>query len=61
MLFRSAAAFAAAYEEDDSTPVATPMTHQDAATTVSTPAHSPEMEDEISLDGYESKFMTMLP
>ncbi|ORY62050.1 uncharacterized protein BCR38DRAFT_346705 [Pseudomassariella vexata] len=43
----------AAFEEDDSTPVATPLTSQEISTTVSTPMPSPEVDD-LSLDGYES-------
>ncbi|CAJ2512649.1 Uu.00g007680.m01.CDS01 [Anthostomella pinea] len=43
-----------AMEDDDSTPVATPMTHHDlSSTAVSTPAPSPEIDDE-SLNGYQS-------
>ncbi|KAI1754965.1 hypothetical protein F4782DRAFT_427139 [Xylaria castorea] len=42
-----------AVEEDDSTPVATPMTHNDMSTAFSTPVASPE-KDEVSLDGYQT-------
>ncbi|GAP90441.1 hypothetical protein SAMD00023353_4500130 [Rosellinia necatrix] len=42
-----------AVEEDDTTPVATPMTQNDTPTTLSTPVASPE-KDDVSLDGYQS-------
>ncbi|KAH9904046.1 hypothetical protein F4778DRAFT_733740 [Xylariomycetidae sp. FL2044] len=42
-----------AIEDDDSTPVATPMTSYDLSTAISTPAASPD-EDEVSLDGYQT-------
>ncbi|KAI0872361.1 hypothetical protein GGS24DRAFT_468104 [Hypoxylon argillaceum] len=42
-----------AIEEDDTTPVATPMTQHDMSTALSTPVASPE-KDEVSLDGYQS-------
>ncbi|KAI0443154.1 hypothetical protein F4803DRAFT_516447 [Xylaria telfairii] len=42
-----------AVEEDDSTPVATPMTQNDMSTAFSTPVASPE-KDEVSLDGYQT-------
>ncbi|KAI0448695.1 hypothetical protein F5B21DRAFT_496724 [Xylaria acuta] len=42
-----------AVEEDDSTPVATPMTQNDMSTAFSTPVASPE-KDEASLDGYQT-------
>ncbi|KAI0409099.1 hypothetical protein F4802DRAFT_547763 [Xylaria palmicola] len=42
-----------ALEEDDTTPVVTPMTQNDTSTTVSTPVASPE-KDEASLDGYQT-------
>ncbi|KAH8649954.1 hypothetical protein BX600DRAFT_442045 [Xylariales sp. PMI_506] len=47
------AAILAAIEDDDSTPVATPMTSNDLTTAASTPAASPDA-DELSLDGYQS-------
>ncbi|TRX98111.1 hypothetical protein FHL15_000756 [Xylaria flabelliformis] len=40
-------------EEDDSTPVATPMTPNAMSTAISTPVASPE-KDEVSLDGYQT-------
>ncbi|KAI0109531.1 hypothetical protein GGR51DRAFT_511860 [Nemania sp. FL0031] len=40
-------------EDDDTTPVATPMTQNDISTALSTPIASPE-KDEVSLDGYQS-------
>ncbi|KAI1334959.1 hypothetical protein F5Y15DRAFT_399855 [Xylariaceae sp. FL0016] len=40
-------------EEEESTPVATPMTHNDLSTALSTPAASPE-KDDASLDGYQT-------
>ncbi|KAI3331821.1 hypothetical protein HD806DRAFT_529595 [Xylariaceae sp. AK1471] len=40
-------------EEDDSTPVATPMAQNDMSTALSTPVASPE-KDEVSLDGYQT-------
>ncbi|KAI0598278.1 hypothetical protein F4775DRAFT_592541 [Biscogniauxia sp. FL1348] len=40
-------------EEDGTTPVATPMTHHDLSTAVSTPAASPD-KDDVSLDGYQT-------
>jgi hypothetical protein len=43
-------------EEDDSTPVATPMAQNDISTTLSTPVASPE-KDEVSLDGYQSELI----
>ncbi|KAI0489495.1 hypothetical protein F4859DRAFT_153120 [Xylaria cf. heliscus] len=42
-----------AVEEDDTTPVATPMTQNDMSTALSTPIASPE-KDEVSLDGYQT-------
>jgi hypothetical protein len=42
--------------EDDSTPVATPMTQNDMSTALSTPFASPE-KDEVSLDGYQCELM----
>ncbi|KAH8166684.1 hypothetical protein CIB48_g1586 [Xylaria polymorpha] len=42
-----------AVEEDDSTPVATPMTQNEMSTAFSTPVASPE-KDEVSLDGYQT-------
>ncbi|KAI0905810.1 hypothetical protein F4823DRAFT_609580 [Ustulina deusta] len=42
-----------AVEEDDTTPVATPMTQNDISTAFSTPVASPE-KDEASLDGYQT-------
>ncbi|KAI1423102.1 hypothetical protein F5Y12DRAFT_798822 [Xylaria sp. FL1777] len=42
-----------AVEEDDTTPVATPMTQNDMSTAFSTPVASPE-KDEVSLDGYQT-------
>ncbi|KAI1504532.1 hypothetical protein F5X99DRAFT_18430 [Biscogniauxia marginata] len=47
------ALIAAMEDEDSSTPVATPLTHHDLSTAVSTPAASPE-KDDISLDGYQT-------
>ncbi|KAI5919525.1 hypothetical protein F4810DRAFT_714459 [Camillea tinctor] len=47
------ALIAAMEEEDSTTPVATPMTHHDLSTAISTPAASPN-EDDISLDGYQT-------
>jgi hypothetical protein len=44
-----------AIEDDDSTPVATPMIQSDVATALSTPVASPD-KDEVSLDGYQSEF-----
>lgn len=44
-----------AMEDDDSTPVATPMTNHELSTAVSTPAGLSE-DDEGSLDGYQSEF-----
>ncbi|KAI1351208.1 hypothetical protein F5Y01DRAFT_283727 [Xylaria sp. FL0043] len=46
-------AFMTAIEEDDTTPVATPMTQNDMSTAFSTPVASPE-KDEVSLDGYNT-------
>ncbi|KAI0171923.1 hypothetical protein GGR52DRAFT_548314 [Hypoxylon sp. FL1284] len=43
----------AAMEDDDSTPVATPMTNHDLSTALSTPLGLPE-DDESSLDGYQT-------
>ncbi|RWA13626.1 hypothetical protein EKO27_g1499 [Xylaria grammica] len=43
----------AAIEDDDTTPVATPMTQNDISTAFSTPIASPE-KDEASLDGYQT-------
>ncbi|KAI1633996.1 hypothetical protein F4809DRAFT_652209 [Biscogniauxia mediterranea] len=40
-------------EEDSTTPLATPMTHHDLSTAISTPAASPNNED-VSLDGYQT-------
>ncbi len=48
-----------AVEEDDTTPVATPMTQNDISTAFSTPVASPE-KDEASLDGYQSKSILLL-
>ncbi|KAJ2986275.1 hypothetical protein NUW58_g5109 [Xylaria curta] len=42
-----------AVEDDDTTPVATPMMPNDLSTALSTPIASPE-KDEVSLDGYQS-------
>ncbi|KAI0542936.1 hypothetical protein GGR58DRAFT_450098 [Xylaria digitata] len=42
-----------AVEDDDTTPVATPMTQNDMSTAFSTPVASPE-KDEVSLDGYQT-------
>jgi hypothetical protein len=42
-----------AFEDDDSTPVATPLTNQGSATAVSTPLGSPEAEDTL-LEGFSS-------
>ncbi|KAI0126187.1 hypothetical protein BJ170DRAFT_463140 [Xylariales sp. AK1849] len=39
--------------DDDSTPMATPMTSQELSTAVSTPIPSPD-NDDLSLDGYQS-------
>ncbi|KAI8623627.1 hypothetical protein F5Y19DRAFT_351569 [Xylariaceae sp. FL1651] len=39
--------------EDDSTPIATPMTQNDMSTAISTPVASPE-KDQVSLDGYQT-------
>ncbi|KAI1453128.1 hypothetical protein F4805DRAFT_444800 [Annulohypoxylon moriforme] len=46
-------AFLRAIEEDDSTPVATPMTNHDLSTAINTPVDSSE-NDEVSLDGYQT-------
>ncbi|KAI0433396.1 hypothetical protein F5Y09DRAFT_298836 [Xylaria sp. FL1042] len=46
-------AFMTAIEEDDTTPVATPLTQNDMSTAFSTPVASPE-KDEVSLDGYQT-------
>ncbi|KAJ8132283.1 hypothetical protein O1611_g1343 [Lasiodiplodia mahajangana] len=40
-------------EDEDTTPIATPMTQNDVSTALSTPVASPE-KDEVSLDGYQS-------
>ncbi|KAI1415514.1 hypothetical protein F5Y13DRAFT_156206 [Hypoxylon sp. FL1857] len=45
--------FLKAIEEDDSTPVATPMTNHDLSTAINTPVDSSE-NDEVSLDGYQT-------
>jgi hypothetical protein len=50
-----AAIFASFFDDDDSTPVATPLTSQETPTAVSTPAASPEKTDASSLDGYDSE------
>lgn len=40
-------------EDDDSTPVATPMTNHDLSTAINTPIDSSD-DDEVSLDGYQT-------
>lgn len=46
-------------EDDDTTPIATPMTQNDISTAFSTPVASPE-KDEVSLDGYQCELVLLL-
>jgi hypothetical protein len=48
-----------AAEDDDTTPIATPMTQNDMSTAFSTPVASPE-KDEVSLDGYQCELVLLL-